>query len=151
MMKRGALTAAAVVFALAGTATAEQTTTTNLKVDAYVLEVCTVAKNTDINFGDLNPLADPATTYTNSKTGATRGQITVNCTAGTGYTLSGPSSALMAQGSDTIAYSPIIPAGTFSGSVTGTQHYIDASVNKSAYENVPTGAYTGTLTVTVTY
>jgi spore coat protein U-like protein len=150
MKKLLAITAAAALMAMAGTAMAA-TTTTNLTVEANVLAACTATKNTDIDFGDLNPLTDPATSNTSTKAGATRGQITVNCTAGTSYSLSGPASATMAQGMDTITYSPVIPTTSFTGSVAGASHFIDAEVTKTAYASAPSGAYTGTLTVTVTY
>jgi spore coat protein U-like protein len=150
MKKILAIITAAAITAMAGAAMAAETSTT-LQVDADVLAVCTAVTDSNIDFGDLNPLNDSPTSNTATKTGATRGQITVKCTDGTDYTLDAPSTATMAQGLDTITYTPILPSSVSPGSVAGTQYYIDAEVNKTAYESVPTGAYTGTLTVTVTY
>ena len=150
MKKLMAIIAASAITAMAGTAMAA-TTTTDLSVSATVAEVCTATTNTNIDFGALNPLTDPATTSTATKTGATRGVITVSCTEGTDYSLSAPATATIAYGTDTITYSPLVPGGTFTGSVAGAPHTIDASVDKTAYAAAPAGAYTGTLTVTVTY
>ena len=151
MKKLLAIIAATAITTMAGTAMAA-TTTANLTVSAFVSEVCTAVKNQDINFGNLDPVDDPAITSTATKTGATRGVINVKCTQGTLYTLAADASPTIANvGGDTIAYTPVVPTAEFTGIVTGTSHTIDASVNKDAYADVPTGAYTGNLTVTVTY
>jgi spore coat protein U-like protein len=150
MKKILAIITVAAITAMAGSAMAA-TTSTDLTVSASVSEVCTAVTNTNIDFGNLDPVGDPATTSTATKTGATRGVINVKCTQGTGYKLSAPATATIANGGDTITYTPVVPLADFTGIVAGTSHTIDATVDKSAYASVPTGAYAGTLTVTVTY
>lgn len=151
MKKLLAITAAAAVIAMAGTAMAA-TTTTNLTVSAKVDSVCTASTVTNIDFGTLNPLTDPATSNTATKTGATRGQISVACTAGTSYSFTADNAPVMTRtlGTETIAYTAVLPTPV-AGSVAGTTYYVDAEVQKTAYEAAPAGAYSGNLTVTVTY
>ncbi len=151
MKKVLAIIAAAAVLAMAGTAMAA-TTTTNLTVSATVDSVCTASTVTNIDFGTLNPLTDPATSNTATKTGATRGEIRVACTAGTSYTFSADNAPVMTRsgGSETIAYTPVLPT-PLAGSVLGTTYNVDAQVQKTAYDAAPAGAYQGTLTVTLTY
>lgn len=152
MKKVLAIAAAASLLAMAGTAMAA-TTTTDLTVSASVSAACTATTTTNIDLGALDPINDPATSSTATKTGATRGQILVKCTQGANYTLSAPSTATIANtGGDLITYTPIVPTVPVNdGLVAGRSYMIDAQVAKAAYAAAPAGAYTGNLTVTVTY
>lgn len=146
-----AITAAVAITAMAGSAFAADTTSANLNVKASVSSVCVAVAGTEINFGTLDPIDGPPITTASLATGGTAGVINVKCTQDTGYTLSTPATATIANGATTIVYTPSYSGATNSGTVAGADHTIDASVNKTAYATAPTGAYTGTLTVTVTY
>lgn len=149
MKKILAIMAVAGITVCAGTAMAA-TTSTDLTVKASVLAACTATTTTNIDFGNLDPINDSATTLASSKTSA--GVIQVKCTQGTGYTITAPATATIAKGADTISYTPVMPTVPANdGSVTGKNYTIDASVAKTAYASAPSGAYTGSLTVTVNY
>lgn len=152
MKKVSAFAAVAALMAMAGTAMAA-TTSTNLTVSASVAAACTATTATNIDFGALDPINDPATSSTATKAGATRGEILVKCTQGANYTLTAPASATIANtGGDLITYTPVLPTVPANdGLVAGRNYMIDAQVNKTAYSAAPAGAYTGTLTVTVNY
>lgn len=151
MKKILALLAGAALMATAGTAMAADSTT--LTVEAEVLGVCSVVTDTNIDFGNLDPINDPANTTASSN--GTAGSVIVTCTNGTSYSLLGPTATvamtLDGGGSNPIEYTPTIPAGTFTGSMSGVSHTIDATVEKTAYQSVPAGSYTGDLTITVSY
>ncbi len=149
MKKITAIAVAAAIVAMAGSAMAA-TTSAILDVNASVSSVCTASTVTSIDFGTLDPINDGATTLASSKTSA--GVIQVKCTQGASYALSAPASATIANGGNTITYTPVLPSVPANdGLVAGRNYTIDASVAKAAYASAPAGAYTGTLTVTVTY
>jgi spore coat protein U-like protein len=148
MKKFLAIATTVAIVAMTGSAFAA-TTSTNLSVNASVSAACVAATTTNIDFGTLDPINDAATTLASGKTSA--GLINVKCTQGTSYTLSTPATATIANGANSITYTPVYSAAANSGLVAGTNHTIDASVDKTAYATAPAGAYTGTLTVTVTY
>ena len=149
MKKLLAIIAATAITTVAGTAMAA-TTSTDLTVKASVAAACTATTDTNIDFGALNPLTDSATTLASTKTSA--GVIVVKCTQGTSYTLSAPATATIANGANTISYTPVMPiVPANDGAVAGKNYTIDASVAKVDYASAPAGAYTGNLTVTVTY
>ena len=148
MKKLISIAAAAALVAMAGSAFAAATT--DLTVSASVSAACTASTTTQIDFGALDPINDGATTLASAKTSA--GKISVKCTQGTNYSITAPASATIANGANTIAYTPIMPAvGANEGVVAGKDYTIDASVAKVAYASAPAGAYSGSLTVTVTY
>lgn len=151
MKKLLAIAAVAALLAMAGTALAADSTT--VTVEATVLDACTVITDTNIDFGELDPIAGPATTTASSD--GIAGVVTVTCTNGTPYSLSGPAApvtmTLNGAGSNPISYTPVVPTGSFAGSMSGNNHTIDATVAKTAYANVPAGSYSGNLTITVTY
>ncbi|WP_284694548.1 spore coat protein U domain-containing protein [Geomonas sp. Red32] len=149
MKKLISVVTAAALVAFAGSAFAASTTAT-VSVSATVAASCTASTNTNISFGTLDPILDGATTTASSKSGA--GQILVQCTQGTNYTFTAPGSVNMLNGTNTIAFTPVLPTiPANDGAVAGKTYTIDASVAKTAYASVPAGAYTGNLVVTINY
>jgi spore coat protein U-like protein len=151
MKKLLAIMAVAALMGTTGTAMAADSTT--VTVEATVLDACTVATDTNIQFGALDPI-DGLDTTASDVGGA--GAVTVTCTNGTPYSIAGPGSAvamtLNGDGSTSpITYTPDVPTGPFVGSMNGNNHTIDATVLKTAYLNAPAGSYSGNLTITVTY
>ena len=146
MKKLISIAAAAALLAFAGSAFAAATST-NLTVSASVAAACTASTTTQINFGALDPINGAAITNA-------AGAILVNCTQGTGYTLTAPATETIANThtGELISYTPSTPAVPANdGAVAGKPYVISASVAKTAYANAPAGAYSGTLTVTVNY
>jgi spore coat protein U-like protein len=149
MKKLLAIIAATAITTVAGTAMAA-TTSTDLTVKASVVAACKASTTTNIDFGNLDPINDAGTTLASSKTSA--GKILVECTQGVNYTLTSPATATIANGANTIIYTPVMPTVPANdGAVAGKSYAIDASVDKTAYATAPAGAYTGNLTVTVNY
>lgn len=152
MKKLMAILAVVGLMATAGTTMAADTA--NLTVTATVLDACSVEVDQDISFGELDPINDVASS-TNASSNGNAGLITVTCTKGTAYSLetitTSPTMTLDGGGTNPIAYTPTIPTGDYTGDMSGAQYTIDATVQKSAYENVPAGAYRGQLNITVSY
>lgn len=139
------------------------TTTTTFQVTATVGSACTVAA-ADLGFGAYNPLSPIATSATTT--------ITVQCTLLSAYTIglnagtgSGATAAVrkMTKSADTLNYSlyqdPVhllvwgetIGTDTVAGVGTGlaVPHVVYGQIPAS--QNVNTGAYADTITVSVNY
>lgn len=128
--------------------------TANVDVKAEVLASCTATKVTDITFAAIDPLATTGVVDSSSQTGATRGVVTVKCTAGTQVTFSAPATDTMTSAGTggTIDYSPVVPAGSLTPGFAGTDYNIDATIAQAQYQAAPAAAdYTDTFTVTITY
>lgn len=147
----------------AGVAQAASTSTT-FNVTTTVIDVCAVAAG-NLSFGTYSPIGGSALDGTSS--------ITVTCTLGTGYNLrlnqgaNGSSVSarkmLRASGSELMNYSLYRDAGrtqnwgetdnsdTVSSTGTGTSQAHTVYGRIPASENMPTGSYSDTVTVTVSY
>lgn len=145
MKKLLAITAAAAVMAMAGTAMAADTA--NLSVTAQVVGACKMTGGS-LNFGNLDP-TNPVAVSGNSS------GVTVTCTKGTAYTLTGNDGATpsgtqkrLANGSNYIPYSITIPA---SGTGTGAPEdvTITGDIAAGAYTTSPAGTYTDTVLLSV--
>lgn len=138
-------------------------TTTTFQVAATVASNCIVSAG-NLAFGTYDPLAASPVASTS--------QISVRCTLGTGYSIgldagggSGATVAarLMAQGAATLTYGLYQDSGhtTVWGNTPGTDTVSGTgtglSVNHPVYgqlppgQNVSTGGYTDTITVSINY
>lgn len=134
-----------------------------MTVTATVIASCSVTAD-DLAFGDYDPVSS------SPLSGATT--IEVTCTNGTGYVVSldegagvGASIAerLMTSGSDTLSYTLFRDAAhtqvwgnasgvdTVDGTGTGVAEVLDVYGLVEALQTAPAGAYTDSVTVTVTY
>jgi spore coat protein U-like protein len=151
---------------LSGLAVAAGTATSSFNVTATVIDVCAVS-TANLGFGTYSPISGSALDGTTT--------ITVTCTLGTPYNVrldagghsGGSVSARKLQrtsgGSETMNYSLFRNAGrtqnwgetdnTDTVSATGTGLSQDHTVygRIPASENVPTGSYSDTVNVTVSY
>jgi spore coat protein U-like protein len=144
MKKLLAITAAAAVMAMAGTAMAADA---DLDVSATVLGVCTMVGGS-LDFGQLDP-TNPIAHSANS-TG-----VTVTCTNGTAYTITSNNGAnasgsqkRLASGSNYIPYSITLPAST-SGTGAAQTVTIAGAIAAGAYTTSPAGTYTDTVVLSV--
>ncbi|HOP39443.1 MAG TPA: spore coat protein U domain-containing protein [Geobacteraceae bacterium] len=153
MKKILAILAAVGLMAAAGTAMAADST--DLLVEAEVLAACSVETVDNIDFGDLDPINDPATTTASTAPTGSAGSVRVTCTNLTSYSLgatpASPTMTLNGGGTNPIAYTPVFTAGPFTAGTSADIRTIDATVAKTAYETAPAGAYSGQLTITVSY
>lgn len=144
-----AITAAAAVMAMAGTAMAA---TANLEVTAEVVGVCTMTGGT-LDFGELNPTAPSNVTRNSSG-------VTVTCTYGTDYALSGDDGSHASgtqkrlnnggtTANDFIAYSVTIPTGG-TGTGSAVPVTIAGNIASGAYATARAGTYSDTIELTVT-
>jgi len=156
------ITAVSVLLSAVNTVTAA-TATITFQVDATVISVCNVSA-TNLAFGNYDPLAATPTDATST--------ITVQCSLLTSYDIgldagtgAGATTAArkMTKGADTLTYTLYQDAGrtqlwgnaiatdTLAG--TGTGLAIDHTVYGQipAAQNINTGSYTDTVTVTVTF
>ncbi len=163
--KAGFLTLAVTAFAIASPDSAQAaTTTTTIAVTATVQPSCTVSA-TALAFGSYNPLS--ATPLDGTST------ITVNCTTGTVYTVglnagtTGGATVTTRQmllSANALNYTLYRDSGRTNnwGNTPGTDTPASATATTSAasltvygripaLQNVPAGAYTDTVTVTVNY
>lgn len=143
------------------------TATGSMSVSATVLTACTVTPG-PLSFGNYDPTSGTAKDATAT--------ITVVCTAGTAYTLgldagSGAGATTsarkmtLASGSTTLSYAIYSDSGRTAnwgntagtGALTGTSSLVSLSQNFTAYGRIPVsqtataGAYTDTVTVTLSY
>jgi len=155
---------AAAALALCAAAPAEATTATgNLQVTATVIASCGVATNT-LAFGNYDPVSatplDAATTLAVTCTNGTAYEVSMNAGSGTGATVA---ARKMSSSSDLLTYSIYRDSGrtnvwgvtSGSNTVTGTGSGAAQTLNVygriPANQTAPTGSYTDTVTVTVTY
>jgi len=144
MKKLLAITAAAAVMAMAGTAMAA---TAELQVNATVRQVCTMTGGS-LNFGELDP-TNPVAVSKNSES------VTVTCTNGTAYTITSNDGAnasgtqkRLASGSNYIPYSITLPPSA-SGTGAAQSVTITGAIAASAYATSPAGTYADTVVLTV--
>ncbi|ABA89301.1 sigma-fimbria adhesin, putative [Syntrophotalea carbinolica DSM 2380] len=145
MKKIVAIALAAAFTVVAGTAMAADTA--DLDVTATVISSCSMTGGT-LAFGNLDPTN--AVEVTASSTA-----VTVTCTNGTAYTLSGDDGdhAVAGQkyldnGTSTIPYSVSIPAGgTGTGAAVGVT--IDGTIAANSYNTATAGTYTDTILLSV--
>lgn len=142
------ITAAGIV-SMAGVAVAA---TADLGVSATVSATCTMTGGT-LAFGSLDP------TNAEAKSASSTG-VTITCTNGTPYTLSGDDGAnngnttvgtqkVLTNGTSNIPYSVTIPAGgTGSGSATAVA--ITGNIAANTYTGATAGSYADTIKLTVT-
>lgn len=138
--------AAVALMATAGTAMA--TDTANLDVSATVIGSC-VMSGGSLGFGNLDP-TDPV-----EKTADSVG-VTVTCTSGTSYTLTGDNGdnavgtqKYLINGTNKIPYSVVIPgSGSGTGSAVGVT--IAGTIAADSYITAPAGTYTDTIELLVT-
>lgn len=133
------------------------TATGTLNANATVVSVCNVAGITDINFGNYDP--------TSATPADANGDVNVRCTKNTPYQVYISAARTMTDGADTLNFELYNDAagGTVWGTTTGdagnvtntpasnapTTHTIFGRV--AALQDVGTGAYAGSVTVTVEY
>lgn len=121
----------------------------NFSVTTEVLKFCKVSTQNIV----IASITAGNTTGDKSNTG----DVSVNCTNQTGYTL-GVTDTLSLKHATTDYLIPTKLAlnqtsGTGAGFGTGTtkSHTVTATINEAAYENAVAGVYTATTTVTLTY
>lgn len=145
---------------------APTTTTTTFGASATVTSTCTVSA-ANLSFGNVDPLVN-ATTAT-----AAQADITVTCTKGTTYdvgldaglaTGATVTTRAMTSGANTLSYGLFsesthttnwgntVNTDTVSGTGTGASQILTVYGQIPSGQNTtPAGAYTDTITVTVTY
>lgn len=146
MKKLLAIVAAAALMVVAGTAMASDTA--DLDVTAEVVASCSMTGGS-LNFGNLDP------TNAVEKTASSTG-VTVTCTNGTTYALSGDdgdhpvgTQKYLTNGISDIPYSVTIPAsGAGTGSAVGVT--IDGAIAANTYTTATAGTYSDTIELTVT-
>lgn len=139
------------------------TATTTMNVTATVLSSCSVSA-TDLAFGNYNPISGAALD------GAT--SISVTCTNGTSYNVgisagggagATTASRKMTNGANTLNYTlyrdagrtnvwgDIVSTDTLPGTGSGAAQPIDVYGRIPGGQTAPSGGYTDTVTITVTY
>jgi spore coat protein U-like protein len=156
----------ALVLALWGTASLAATTTTTFGVSATIVDSCSVSA-TALGFGNVDPVSLAGTAVDATTT------VDVTCANGTAYdvgldagTASGATvtTRQMTSGANTLNYALYSDSGRTTNwgntvatdTVTGTGDGTAQSLTvygriPSGQGTVPTGAYSDTITVTVTY
>ncbi|AMV72845.1 hypothetical protein DBW_2516 [Desulfuromonas sp. DDH964] len=143
-MKLAALALALTGIFAAGNAMAASQNAT-VDVSATVLATCKVNSGGALDFGTLDPVNDTGTKS------ATATSPSITCTSGASFTVGDNSDTyLLTDGTNSFSYSMTFPA---SGSGTGTAQAlaITGSVAATDYASAPAGAYTDTVTLTITY
>jgi spore coat protein U-like protein len=139
------------------------TATTSFSVSATVLSSCAVSASL-LAFGSYNPIASTATTGNTTLlvtcTSGTPYNIGLNPGTGTGATVA---SRKMTSGSNLLSYSlyqnaslatvwgQTIGTDTVTGTGTGLPVSVTVYGSVPSLQTVPSGAYTDTISVTVTY
>lgn len=175
-MKRLILTTLTVCL-VTGAAFAQSTANDDVTVSANLVPAITVTQTANLAFGNVargstNPVMSPINgnlTAGASTGSSTVGQLTVTGAPGEAVTISAPSSLNLTQSSGTslIVFTPSFAesasassgysagtAFTFTGSQGGTSaatHYVRVGGTLNISGATASGAYSGTLTVTVTY
>lgn len=147
MKKLLAIAAIAALTVMAGTAMASDSA--DLAVSATVIASCSMTGGT-LPFGELDPTTAPEVT-------ASSDAVTVTCTSGTTYSLTGDDGAnasgtqkRLSDGSENyIPYSVVIPSGgSGTGSAVGVT--ITGTIAASSYNTAPAGSYADTVVLSVT-
>jgi spore coat protein U-like protein len=147
MKKLLAITAAAAIIAIAGSAMAA---TANLAVSASISNACSVTGGT-LSFGALNTLTAPLVTATSSG-------VSITCTKGDVYTVATNygvnfvgTQANIKNGSnlDKIPYSVALPALS-AGTGLAQTLAITGTIVAGTYSTASAGTYTDTMVITVT-
>lgn len=166
MKKKVLLAAAASSFALVGANAFAATSTTTFGVSATVVDSCSVSAG-NLAFGNIDPLVNASTATDATST------ITVTCANGTAYdvgldaglaTGATVSARQMTSGANTLNYALYSDSGrtTNWGETIGTDTVAGTGSGAgqaltvygrlpSGQETAPTGVYSDTITVTVTY
>lgn len=146
--------AAMAIFALAGAAFAA-TTTGTVAVSATVLNNCAVSAGGTIPFGNLDPITAPAVGPI-----AAAPAVSVTCTNGLSYSITDDdglnelvanNNRLFDGGTGYIVYTTSYTAGPTVGSGVAQDITMTGSIGAGAYSTAPAGAYSDTITLTVTY
>jgi spore coat protein U-like protein len=140
--------------AMSGVAMAA-TATSSLNVSATVTKSCRVTGTTAISFGNYDP--------TDTSNVDAAGDFTFQCTKNTNYSLYITGTRQMTDGSNNLGFeiysdagrSTVYPAA-LAGAITGTSANNSPDTKNlygriSAGQDVPTGSYSRSLTVTVEY
>ena len=147
MKKLLAITAAAAIIAMAGSAMAA---TATLSVSATVANACSVTGGT-LSFGALNTLTSPLVNGTSAG-------VTVTCTKSDPYTVvvdkganfvGAQANLKNAGNSDVIPYSLTVPAVT-AGTGAAQPIAITGIIAAGSYTTASAGTYNDTVTITVT-
>jgi len=118
-------------------------------VSTSVLAFCKVSAKNIV----IAPITAGDTTGDKSSTG----DVSVNCTNQTSYTLKVTESLNLAHGTSnyliptSLALNTTSGTGAGFGNGTAKSHVVTATIPQAAYENAVAGAYTATTTVTLTY
>ena len=146
MKKLIAISAAAAIIAMAGTAMAA---TANLSLSATVISACVVTPGT-LAFGNLDPTTSPVVN-------ATSAGVTVTCTKGDGYSMTlnlgqNPVAGvanLKGSGTDVIPYTLTVPPLT-AGTGTAQTVAITGAIAANSYKTVAAASFSDTVVITVT-
>lgn len=169
---------AAILAGMATAASAQSTASDSATVNASIIQPVAITKNNDVNFGtvarpntaststiDLDPAlaANPITITGGTavvQVQGSRGQFTITGDGGRSYALTGSTTAFnltRAGGSETISFTPefAVDSGTVGGLPgvaysAATQLLYAGGAFDITNTTVP-GAYSGTMTLTVTY
>lgn len=153
-MKKLQILAAVTIVLMVATSALAATDTATLNVSATVIASCRITSTTDINFGNYDP--------TNTVPTDAAGSFDFRCTRGTNYDLYISTPRTMTDGIDTLNFelytdapgSTVWPSSLpgVSG-VAGTNAVVPVDVygRIPALQDVGTGAYNGSVTVTVEY
>jgi spore coat protein U-like protein len=139
------------------------TASTTMNVTATVLSTCSVSA-TDLAFGNYNPISganlDGATSISVTCTNGTGYNVGISAGGGTGATVA---SRKMTNGANTLNYTLYRDAGrtnvwgvtiatdTLIGTGSGAAQPIDVYGRVPGSQAAPSGGYTDTVTITVTY
>jgi len=153
---------AALVLFAPGPAIAGDDTDT-FTVTANVLATCEITAN-DLDFGDYNPVAatnlDASTTLSLTCTNGTPYQVSLDLGDGAGasaaqrYMVNGGDSlgyTLYRNAGRTLVWGETLGADTLAGTGTGSAAAIDIFGRVPMQQAAPAGAYSDTITVTVTW
>ncbi|MDP4278210.1 MAG: DUF4402 domain-containing protein [Bacteroidota bacterium] len=173
-MKKYLLSIFAVCIGLPTAIFAANEVTATSKVNAEIVNLVTVSKSVDMNFGRIAPgsisgscelAVDGTRIFNNAYAGPggatpAAARFDVGGTPGTTYTVALPASAAVYLNDNASGESMTVnafklkleskDAGVLAG-VTGTDAYFNVGATLSVAANQSVGAYTGSFTVTVTY